>query len=75
MKKIIRTVFSKQLEDHDGFPFGKHEGKHMMHVPAEYLVYCYEQPWISNYPNVKEYIERSRKAINMELKERGLLYE
>jgi hypothetical protein len=74
-KSKLKVTPVIELSDTDKFPFGIHQGKPMVHVPADYLVYCFEQPWISKYPAVKAYIERSRKAIDQELREKGKLYD
>ena len=62
---------AKKLTDKDRFPFGIHKGKPMEKVPASYLDWVIDQSWISEYPEIVEYIERNRKAIDMELKEQG----
>ena len=59
------------LKDTDLFPFGKNKGIPMEKVPASYLDWMIDQPWSSKYPDVVEYVERNRKAIDMELKEQG----
>lgn len=60
----------ERLEDHHKFPFGKYrdEGKTMKEVPAEYLDWLHGQKWIERWPAVLNYIERSRKAIDQDLK-------
>lgn len=59
------------LKDSDPFPFGTHKGKPMEKVPASYLDWVIDQSWINKYPDIIEYVERNRKAIDMELKEQG----
>lgn len=60
----------KRLEDTDKFPFGQYrkQDKTFNEVPAEYLDWLHGQPWIGKYPAVLDYIERNRKAIDMEMK-------
>lgn len=48
-------------------PFGKYAGEEMDQVPAEYLDWLHGQPWISSWPEVLDYIEKNRKAIDMDL--------
>jgi len=60
-----------RLEDNSLMPFGKFKGSPMVDVPADYLDYIIDQPWIGEWPEVEEYIETNRKAINMELEESG----
>ena len=60
-----------ELNDGDKMIFGVHEGKIMMQVPPDYLAFIYTQDWIKKYPTVRDYIKRSAKAINMELRDLG----
>ena len=61
------------LNDNDPFPFGTHKGKPMEKVPATYLDWVQDQPWISKWPDVVDYIERNRTAIDYELEEQGAI--
>lgn len=63
------------LNDESPMPFGKHRGIKMANVPAEYLLWLYDQ--IKNYaPNkmalsqkdVKEYVEDNIDVLKQELK-------
>lgn len=56
------------LSDSDPFPFGTHKGKLMKDVPSAYLDWLDGQPWSSSWPEVLDYIDRNRKAINQDLK-------
>lgn len=59
------------LTDDSPAPFGKYKGTPMRKVPAEYLDWLHDQPWLAQaYPAVLDYIEKSRKAITAELSER-----
>lgn len=62
---------SKELEDSWIFPFGKHKGTPIGEVPADYLDWLDGQDWIDKHPNIKAYIKRNRKVIDIELKEKG----
>jgi hypothetical protein len=61
------------LIDKDPFPFGVHKGQPMEQVPAMYLDWLIDQPWISRWPAIEEYIERNRKVIDKELKDEGVI--
>lgn len=64
---------SNNLTDLDPMPFGEHKGKPMMNVPSSYLDWLRGQKWIDKHPQVRDYIDRSWKAIQQDLKrkERG----
>jgi hypothetical protein len=63
------------LTDKDPCPVqGQHFGKPMEKVPASFLDWMIDQPWASRkYPEVIEYIEKNRTAIDAELQEQGLI--
>lgn len=45
-----------------------HNGKKMQDVPASYLDWLDGQGWLERkHPDVKDYIDRNRKAINQDL--------
>lgn len=68
-KKVEASVKNnKQLNDNDPMPFGIHKDKQMADVPAQYLDYISQQEWIKKYPAVLDYINKSRKVIDIELK-------
>lgn len=56
--------------DSDPFPFGKHKGVPYEKVPASYLDWLSDQPWLTEWPAVKRYIDYNRDVINQELEER-----
>jgi len=60
---------AKPLADKDKMPFGKHEGKPMKDVPAEYLDWLSEQDWLSKWPRVQAYIDHNRAVIDKELED------
>lgn len=45
------------LKDGDEMPFGKYGGEKLGDVPASYLLWCYEQEWIHDWPGVRDYIK------------------
>lgn len=53
--------------DDDLFPFGVHKAKRYGDVPAKYLDFIDGQPWIDQWPAVKAYIAKNRKAIDRDL--------
>ncbi len=61
------------LNDNDPFPFGAHKGKKMKDVPSEYLDWMVGQSWASQWKAVVNYVERNRKSIDQDLKEKGLI--
>jgi hypothetical protein len=61
------------LSDTDPMPVaGVHLNKPMEKVPASYLDWLHGQPFLRRkYPEVYDYIERNRKAIDWELRRQG----
>ena len=56
-----------KLNDDSPMPFGKHRGKPMEEVPADYLIWCASKQWVAfQYPAVAEYIEDNWEIINSE---------
>lgn len=58
-------------KDSDPFPFGKYKGVPYEDVPASYLLWLGDQPWISDWLSVRLYIESNRKILEEEVNERG----
>lgn len=58
----------EKLTDNDPMPFGKYQGQKMANVPANYLLYLWEQNQFRymNGKRVKDYIERNLEAIKKE---------
>lgn len=54
-----------QMTDVDLMPFWVHKGTKMIDVPAEYLIWLYENDRCS--PNVKAYIEDAMDFLNKEI--------
>ena len=58
---------STEYTDSTPFPFGKHKGKAMTNVPAEYLLWCREK--VTNLdPGIKRYIEANLQGLQQEVK-------
>jgi hypothetical protein len=68
MSKRVKT-----LTDESPFPFGdKYGGKPMRDVPAWYLDLAVDWRCTRDrYPEVIDYVNRNRKALDAELKEQG----
>lgn len=55
------------LADSDPMPFGKYKGQKMEDVPAQYLLWLYDEN--IQHAGVKDYIERSYSALLTECKD------
>lgn len=55
-----------KYDDNSKMPFGEHKGKALVNVPASYLLYLYEQPWLRG--PVKEYIKENFATISTQAK-------
>ena len=56
------------MTDDDEMPFGKHRGRAMRDVPAEYLDWLRDQDWVEDWPQVAEYLRKNKAAIDAELR-------
>ena len=54
-----------RLTDESKMPYGKHKGTKMADVPADYLMYCYDNNLMSTL--VRLYVEEYYDAIQKEL--------
>lgn len=54
------------LTDKSPMPFGKHAGTEIANVPADYLIWMYENNKCNN--QVKEYIQDNIDILKMEVK-------
>lgn len=57
-----------KLTDSDLMPYGKHKGKKMIDVPADYLIWCHDNDKCS--PTVRAYIEDNLEVLNKEAKKK-----
>jgi hypothetical protein len=57
----------KPLGDDDPMPFGTFKRYPMKRVPAWYLDWLIDQPWISSHARVEAYILANKKLIDAEL--------
>jgi uncharacterized protein (DUF3820 family) len=55
-----------KLNDDSPMPFGKHKGEKMANVPAEYLLWLYENNNCTY--EVKKYIDQNMDVLKLELK-------
>lgn len=49
------------MDDNTLMPFGKHKGLRMIDVPADYLLWIYEQDWCKG--SLRAYIEENIDAL------------
>lgn len=54
--------------DETVMPWGQHEGTKLEHVPASYLLWIFEQPWIADWPGLHAYLKKHEKQL---IQERG----
>lgn len=62
-----------KLEDNDFFPFGVHakNGLRMRDVPADYFDWFMAQSWRNKWPEILDYIQRSKGALDKEMEAKG----
>jgi uncharacterized protein (DUF3820 family) len=53
------------MEDTDLMPYGIHKGKEMQDVPADYLLWLYEEGKLTE--PVREYIEDNLEVLKVEI--------
>ena len=53
------------MKDETLMPFGKHKGKKLANVPANYLLWLFDQDWIK--PDMKLYINENMDALKIEI--------
>jgi len=51
-------------------PFGKHQDECLGDIPASYLLWFADQDWSKKYPDILAYIEKERKTLEQEAKEK-----
>lgn len=54
------------MQDSDKIWFGKHQGKRLIDIPADYLIWIYEQGKCSG--PLRKYIENNMDALKKEIK-------
>lgn len=57
------------LTDKSLMPYGKHKGKKMANVPADYLIWLLDNNRTT--PPVRKYIEENRDILDIEIKRKG----
>lgn len=55
---------SDELETPILLTFGKYQGKCVEDVPASYLLWLYEQPWLDQHPDLLYYIDGNLEDIS-----------
>lgn len=61
----------QRLTDESEMPFGRFQHMNMCNVPARYLTYLYDQPWMKNskkpeHVQVRKYIEENLDVIQQQ---------
>lgn len=64
-----RNCTMPKLDDTSLMPFGEYKGEKMINVPAERLLWYYDQPWIDKWFEVKRYIEYNMDVLEKEVAE------
>ena len=54
------------MDDNSAMPFGKHKGKKMIDVPADYLLWLHDQGEL--FGDLKGYIDENIEALRLEVK-------
>lgn len=54
------------MKDTDLMPFGKHQGKALVNVPADYLLWLYQEGKVNK--DLKKYIEDNLDVLKKEVK-------
>lgn len=52
--------------DDTPMPWGKHEGTPLKDLPAEYLLWLFEQPWIKSWPPLHAYLKKHEDQLMQE---------
>lgn len=62
-----------KLTDESIFPFGDHnkKGTKMKDVPSSYLDWFMGMTWAGDWPNIVEYVNNNRAAIDQDLEQEG----
>lgn len=47
-------------------PWGEHKGKALVNVPASYLLFLFDQPWLRG--PLKDYIKENFQSLKQEIK-------
>lgn len=68
LKKNMKP-YGRRLTDEDPMPFGKYKGEKMTNVPAEYLLWLYNEDIKPG--SVRDYIEDNLDAIRSEVEYKG----
>jgi hypothetical protein len=57
---------ARDLGDNSPMPWGKHKGKPLKELPADYLLWLYEQPWIKDWPALYGYLKKNEDLLMAE---------
>ena len=71
---IARIGESSVANDNTRMPFGKHQGKKLQDVPAEYLDWLIGEPDLpTTHPAIFQYISDNEELIEADLRKQGKL--
>ena len=56
-------------------PFGKHKGKRLGDIPADYLIWLYDQEWFQKFEDIFEYVAKNYQHLEKEAKQQEELFE
>ncbi len=48
-------------------PFGKHKGLKLEDVPAKYLLWLYDQDWMTKFEDIMDYIAGNYESLEAEV--------
>lgn len=55
--------------DDTAMPWGKHKGRKLGEIPASYLLWLYEQPWIKDWQGLHLYLKANEDRLMLEKRE------
>jgi uncharacterized protein (DUF3820 family) len=58
----------QEFDDNTKIPFGKYQGTALGNVPAEYLIWLYDNGKL--YGGLKKYVEDNMQSLNIEIKQK-----
>jgi uncharacterized protein (DUF3820 family) len=67
IEKYDSLKMQNEINDSSLMPFGKHQGKKMIDIPAFYLILIFEKGWI-HHEGVKKYVVENLASLRLEIK-------
>lgn len=68
--KESKRKSDKVMTDESLMPFGKHQSKRLVDVPAGYFKWLAGQEWLELWPGLHDYVEDNMHVFEHELKNR-----